>query len=349
MINVSGIKKTTEQYGKSYTFENNHNPRLISQYWYQNTIEGNTLFLVFYTKACQYSKCLGCNLPSQMSENDVDYKDLIKQIDYVFHNILADADKPHIHKIIISNNGSILDEDTFSTSALIYLFTKINMECDNVKVITIETRPEYIEIDELEVLARILKEGATRTTLEIAIGFEAFDNNIRNEYFKKGLDLASVEELIKIISVTNTKHKGEDLIQLKTYFMLKPVPQLTDEQAVADIHNGIEYLHQLAKNNKVRINMHLNPTYVASGTPLEKEFSTGNFTPPKLSSVVEAIKAGKDKEISIYVGLNDEGLAVEGGSFLTESEEDNRLLTILNKFRRLYIILHQYCNCHVLY
>ncbi len=38
----------------------------------------------------------------------------------------------------------------------------------------------------------------------------------------------------------------------------------------------------------------------------------------------------KDKNISIYVGLNDEGLAVPGGSFLREEEKG--LVEILSEF-----------------
>ena len=49
-----------------------------------------------------------------------------------------------------------------------------------IETLTLETRPEYVDWEELEVLSRALKEGETQTTLEVAIGFEAFDDTIRN-------------------------------------------------------------------------------------------------------------------------------------------------------------------------
>ncbi len=90
-----------------------------------------------------------------------------------------------------------MDQDTFSTTALMYFTAKMNMHCPNISTLTIESRPEYIDPEELEVLSRAIKEGDTPTELEIAIGFEAFNDKIRNEYFYKGLTFDVVEKLAK--------------------------------------------------------------------------------------------------------------------------------------------------------
>ena len=72
--------------------------------------------------------------------------------------------------------------------------------------------------------------------------------------------------------------------------------------------------------------MHLNPTYVASGTVLAEKFKAGQYSPPKLTDVAKAVLSGrqflKSRRINIFVGLNDEGLAVEGGSFIRPGDED---------------------------
>ncbi len=103
--------------------------------------------------------------------------------------------------------------------------------------------------------------------------------------------------------------------------MLKPVPGITEEEAIEDIHLGINYLSELSCKHGINVNMHLNPTYVSYGTELETEFRKGNYQPPYLESARKAVLGAKDKNISIYVGLNDEGLAVPGGSFLREEEK----------------------------
>jgi len=262
----------------------------------------------------------------------------MKQIDSVFNNILDDVDKSEISKFIVSNNGSVLDEHTFSTSALIYLIAKINLECPNVKVVSLETRPEHVEVEELEVLCRALSEGNSPTALELAIGVEAFDDRIRNEIFNKGLNLDKIDKLTQMMAEVNERfhlrYPGKkSKLMLKTYFMLKPIPQLSEEDAIQDIQNGIEYLSILSDKYSIDVNMHLNPTYVAKGTLLEKEFRNGSFSPPMLQSVRKAVLNGKDKGITIFVGTNDENLAVEGGSFVNrDRKEDVELIEKLEIF-----------------
>lgn len=318
------IQKRTEEAGKSYGFKKDHNPRLPADYWFQETPEGLLLFTVMYTQACRWAKCLGCNLPSQVSREHVGYKDIVKQVDFLFEHVLSDQQKLDLRKIILSNNGSILDEDTFSTTALFYFITKMNLHCPNISVLTLEGRPEYADLSEIELLARAIKEGDTPTVLEMAIGFEAFDDEIRNDHFLKGLDLKKFEEFAAMIA--------EHGYHLKTYFMLKPIPGLSEEDAMKDIEQAIQYLDGIAKKNKLRINMHLNPTYAAFGTPLEDAFKTGDFVPPQLESVRKVVLTAEGTDLSLYIGLDDEGLAVEGGSFIRKGDEE--LLKKLQEFNK---------------
>lgn len=321
---AESIKKRTENARKSYSFQDSHNPQLPADYWFQQSLEGPTLFVVFYSQSCRWAECLGCNLPSLMSQYHVDFAPIMKQIDYVFDFLLTPQQKQELKKIIISNNGSILDQETFSTTALIYFLAKMNIHCPNVAVLTIESRAEYVDWEELAVLSRALKEGRTPTQLELAIGFEAFDDTLRNDHFHKGLSLATFESMAEKVAQYG--------FCLKVYFMVKPVPDLSEEDAIQDVVSGIEYLARIADRYKLAINMHLNPTYVARGTGLEEAFSSGRYTPPLLESVRRAVLAAEGAKISIFVGLHDEGLAVPGGSFIREGDEP--LIEALENFNR---------------
>jgi radical SAM enzyme (TIGR01210 family) len=298
---------------KTYSFDNDHNPLIPADHWFQNTPEGLTLFLVFYTLACRWGKCLGCNLPSLVSQFPVDFKNIMKQADYVFERLLSPGQKIELHKIILSNNGSVLDQETFSTTALLYFIAQMNIHCPNISTLCMETRSEYVDIHELEVISRALKEGYTPTDLELAIGFEAFDDTIRNKHFQKGMDLDTFEEMAALLAKYH--------FRLKAYFMLKPIPELTEENAIEDVKMGINYLNNLSEKYELDINLHLNPTYVAVGTPLERAFLEGRYVPPLIESVRLAILEAEGKRISVFVGLNDEGLAVEGGSFIRQGDE----------------------------
>jgi radical SAM enzyme (TIGR01210 family) len=217
-----------------------------------------------------------------------------------------------------------------------YLIANLNLHLPNLNILAMETRPEFVDMAELEFIHRALQEGATPTILEIVIGFEAFDDSIRNTYFHKGLSLETFEDLVKKLAKYNYR--------LKCYFMLKPVPGITDKQACEDIHQAIDYLNNIQKKYNIIINMHINPTYVAKGTAIEDEFIRGNYTPPNLFHLAQAAKYARNKGISIYLGLSDEGLAAEGGSFLKLGEEG--IINKLEEFNKTanFDILESLCK-----
>jgi radical SAM enzyme (TIGR01210 family) len=313
-----------EKAGKTYGFNRAHDPSQLAQMWFQQSSEGLVLFPVFYTQACRWSRCLGCNLPSVVSQEHVSFKYLMQQVDNLFDDSRVKRHYHDIKKVIVSNNGSVLDEDTFSSTALMYLIARLNLHMPNLSILCMESRPEYVDMAELEFISRALAEGDTPTRLEIAIGFEAFDDHIRNGTFDKGLTLRAFESLAEKLAAYH--------FSLKCYFMQKPVPGISDDEAVEDICNAINYLNHTANKIGTKINMHLNPTYVAKGTALESAFKSGDYLPPRLEDVARAAMAARDKNLSIFIGLSDEGLALPGGSFLRP--ENQWMIESLEKFNR---------------
>lgn len=309
---------------KTYSFNEKHDKTKPSLMWFQESCEGLVLFIVFYAQACRWTRCLGCNLPSLGSLRHIDYKALVAQIDYIFFQPEIMERREEIKKVIISNNGSVLDEETFSSTALMYLMVKINLNFPNLAVLAIETRPQYVQPEELEFLSRALKEGDTPTELEFAIGFEAFDDEVRNKVYRKGLTLEAFEKFLREIA-----NYG---FRLKCYFMQKPVPGMTDEEAIEDIRQAIDYLGKMAETHKVKISLHLNPTYVASGTILEKSFKKGEYFPPRLIDIARAVLFAEGKNIPVFIGLSDEGLSCPGGSAIREN--DGPIAAKLEEFNR---------------
>ncbi len=307
---LSGTKKA----GKKYNFNTNHHSDNFLDYWFQTSETGLTLFVIFYTQACRWSRCIGCNLPSKMSLQHIDFKSIMEQIDNLFETPDIKSKKNKIKKVIISNNGSVLDEVTFSSTALMYLLAKLNINFTNLLILAIETRPEFVDMEELEFLQRAMNERETPTKIELCIGFEVFNDSIRNDSFDKGLTLDTFEEFVNKVS------KYDYLI--KCYFMQKPVPEMTDREGIIDIQNAIDYLAMVSRKYGIKINMHLNPTFVAKNTALEKAFNTGKYLPPKLIDIAEAALHAKEKNISMFIGLSDEGLAVKGGSFIQSGDEE---------------------------
>ena len=314
----------TRKAGKDYHFDNDHDPIQPAEYWFENSREGLTLFVVFYTQACRWSRCVGCSLPSKMSLKHIDFKQLMGQVDTLFNTSEIKRRYPEIRKVIISNNGSVLDEVTFSSTALIYLFAKLNMHLTHLSVVALESRPEFVDLEELAFLQRTLKEGESQSTIELCVGFEAFNDRIRNEVFDKGLTLETFEAFVQKVARYG--------FRIKCYFMQKPVPGMSDESAVNDIKGAIDYLSEIAGRYRIDINIHLNPTFVAKGTALEGAFKQGSYVPPRLIDIAKSAYHARNKGLSLFIGLSDEDLAVEGGSFLRPGDE--KLKTVLDDFNR---------------
>ena len=318
------ILHATREAGKTYSFNDAHKADQPLEVFFQHSDEGLVLFVIFFSQACQYSLCQGCTLPSTSSLSHVGFRDLMKQVDSLFVRPDVCEKSAAITKVIASNQGSMLDEATFSTTALIYFIAELNVHVPRLRTLCLETRVEYVDVSELGVLARALQESPSKTNLEIAVGFEAFDDQIRNRLFLKGFGLKGFERLVEKLA----KHS----FRLKCYFMLKPVAGMSDAAAVKDIHEAIDYLSELATRHQVRINLHLNPTYVARGTKLAEAFARGEYTPPKVSDAARAVLHARGKNLTVFVGLNDEGLAVPGGSFA--KPEDAEILRLLESFNR---------------
>ncbi len=318
------MRKATEGAGKHYGFQDGHDAAAPADWWFQESHEGLVLFVVMYTLACRWARCTGCNLPSVASGKVVPFDQVMKQADWLFEDPGIRPRLGDIEKVILSNNGSVLDEETFSSTALMYFVAQCNLHLPKLAVLSMETRPEYVDIAELEFLARALAEGPIHTRLELAIGFEAFDEEIRNHAFQKGLSLRAFEELVAKIAPYG--------FHLKCYFMQKPVPSMSDAEAVDDVHRAIDYLDGVAGRFGVPINLHLNPTYVASGTPIEEAFLRGEYTPPRLADVAAAVRGAAGRGLSVFIGLSDEGLAAAEGSFIRPGEE--AAVAALNEFNR---------------
>ncbi|MBI5077150.1 hypothetical protein HZB94_02105 [Candidatus Falkowbacteria bacterium] len=318
------ILRGTDEANKTYTFDEGHSNDRPSMMWFQESHEGLILFIVFYTQACRWSRCTACNLPSLCSRFHVGYKDIRKQIDWVFAQELVMNQREKIRKVIVSNNGSVLDQETFSSNALMYFTLMANEHLPNMAVLSIETRTEYVESAELEFLSRAIKEGDTPTELELAVGFEIFDDHFRNDVFNKGLRKEIFEKL--------ARNMAEYQFRLKVYMMQKPIVEMSDAQAIFDIGQAAQYFGSIVRQHRdsgtgkarLKIDMHLNPTYVARGTPLEQAFLRGDYSPPRLRHVAYAALAVEKEPISVYIGLDDEGLAVPGGSFLRPEDESLR-------------------------
>ncbi len=302
-------------------------------FWFYDSLLGNSLFLVLYGPKCRYKLekggCAGCNLPTvsadDQSLNDDDIK---RQVDNTFEKDLSESEKESIKEIVLSNNGSILDPKTISRETLLYTVEKTIKSLPNLKKIIFETRiDDYTDFEQLETLSKQAKKLNDDISLELAVGFEIFDDELRNGYYKKGIDKLTLEKKVQQLQRTN--------VSLKIYMMYKAVPDkyMDIDAAIDDINKASNYFAELAKQYGIKINLHINPTYLATGTQLYKDYKNGLYTPltiPDIRKMFENLDIRE--EISYYISLNDEGLTDDRLSNQSDYEEYLELKEQINKF-----------------
>ncbi len=274
------------------------------EFWFYNSSIGNGLFLILYTPKCRYAKCSGCNLPSLSSQSKTTSPSAVyKQVDTVLQNSLSHKEKESIKEMILSNNGNLFDIKTMPTLSLLYTINALIEELPSLEKIIIESRIEYLNEHQLKTINEVLSAHEDRNIkIEIALGFEIFDDEIRNGYYQKGFYKSALEKLMPLFSKYD--------VSLKFYMMYKAVPNMSTQEAIDDMNNVSKYAHELINTYDVNINIHISPTYVAVGTLLEKEFNDGNYTPPgpkEVDMLCQQLEIFDN--VSYYISLNDEGLS----------------------------------------
>jgi radical SAM enzyme (TIGR01210 family) len=302
-------------------------------FWFYKNYLGDGLFVVLYTPKCRYKLekggCASCSLPTLSSKNkQVIKEDIINQINYVFENI-SPREKEKIREMIISNNGSILDFKTMNYEALKYFIKKSVKELEYLKQIVFETRIDnYSDFTKMNDLVELKNKIKPEIEYEIAIGFEIFDDYLRNNYYKKGIDKKILEENLKKLSNLD--------INLRIYMMYKAVPDkfMDTDKAVEDINNAAEYFSNLSEKYNINIILHITPTYLSKGTKLYKDYEKGLYIPVNLKDIKKLFNGLKIfPNIKYYISLNTEGL----GNDYFSKEEYKEFLEIKREIEKFNI------------
>jgi radical SAM enzyme (TIGR01210 family) len=291
-------------------------------HWYVDCAVGKELVLALYTRPCRYGRCAFCSLPSMSDGGEtVSALDIEKQVDYILSQYSREQ-LDAVGKVSVYTASSSLDQECLPTRSLLYVALKMS-DLPNLKLFSLETRPEYVEDWELKALKNVL---GNKVTIEAGIGYETYSLELRNTVLKKGLSTDELRGLLALLA--------ENEMAMKAYLMLKPHYSLTEEEGIKEAVNGIKELHSLSLEFKVPISVHLNPTYIAKGCSLTEDMIKYGFLPPELSSVLSVLKSASELSVPVYVGLDDEGMAVEGGTFRSTGLNREKTVAALKAYNR---------------
>ena len=278
------------------------------QFWFDNIPGGAQLFVIYFTRACRYEQCSGCALPSISARKRIAPSAILEQTDFVFSVATTAQERESVKTLILSNNGSMLDAETTPVAALLHAIVRSVEALPKLDTLVLESRAEFVDERTLSLIRATLDATRPAIKFEIAIGVEIADEKRRNREARKGLSNNALRRAAENIAGAGAG--------LRAYFMLKPLPGMSDQDAIDDLSLGIDFFGGLSDTFSMPIVIHLNPTYAAAGTNLEEAFLAGAYTPPNLEHLAAfLLHRAPTNRVRIHVGLNDEGLATPGGSF----------------------------------
>jgi len=121
-------------------------------------------------------------------------------------------------------------------------------------------------------------------------------DKVREKYIHKGMSRRSYERAVGI-----AKESGARVL---TYVFLKPIV-LTEAQAIREAIKTIEYAFKTGSDVVA-----LESAFVQQGTVMEDYFARGQFSPPKLWSVIEVAKRTKEMGPVLIGGFVDEPMPI---------------------------------------
>ena len=296
---------------------------------------------VYRTTGCSYAKkgggCAMCGLKFYADPN-ISEQNIKKQHAKIL-KILRNK-KNNFIQFDLLTLGNFFDDSEFSPELRKYLLTTI-AEISSIKRVLTESRRSEITIKKLQRARKCLRDDQI---LEYALGYETITPKIRNQILRKGVPERHLDEALDIC-----KKAGVDFV---AYVLIKP-PTLSESESIKEAINTALHVLQKAKTKDVTARVAFEPVFVTKGNILEELFLKGQYTPPKLWSIVEVIKQTAKKlktnntKGKLFIGLSSENLSVHQ---TTENcgKCDKHVIEAIQKFNQtqdISIFKNLDCKC----
>lgn len=263
------------------------------------------LLIIFNTKRCRY-RCHFCHLPYKCSPTWIPGENILAQFEYVINELKHSLSV--FDRVTISNEGSILDPETFPTESLIKI-AECTSELRRVRKFVLESRLEFIT----PTIIQQIKNANPRAKIDILTGFETLDSNIKDNILGKHHTLKEFEVGLDRIAETRS--------DLTTYVMFKPSQAMSDKEALAEASASIDYLKKQCEDRDINLTVRLNPMYASKDSVWSNVArNTPEYKPPRLTDIMTLSFQKAQEGVKIYIGLSTEGLEESWGTY--RSRED---------------------------
>lgn len=114
--------------------------------------------------------------------------------------------------------------------------------------------------------------------------------------------------------------------------MLKPGPEMTDNEGVKEAIETARYITDRCRKEGTECIIYLNPTYVARDSSLAHQMKERGYKPPKIHDVMRTVTEIKNLGVSVYIGLSSEGLSIADGDIRSREGFDHKASSAIKKF-----------------
>ncbi len=272
----------------------------------QDGEQTNRLMLVLRTPPCEYNQCTMCGFDNNAGR-DIRLKNIQRQ----YQNGIAGEDFSDIRRLDFPTAGSFYNDRELSPESRNFLFSEVSKL--PVNSVMVETRVDYLTEEKVRESKSYLKENQS---IELAIGLESADDNVRNKVLRKGLSKKGFERFADICKNTDS--------QLLAYVLIKS-PTLSESEAVEDAVQTADYVYRIANERGIKARVAFKPMFIPEKTELEGQYLIGEYQLPKLWTTVETVKRTTQlasyQPNSIFVGMFDEDLS--GDRFSSNCDDCN--------------------------
>lgn len=271
-----------------------------------------------YTKKCSY-KCSFCSINKYGSSVKIGTKNLILQVKHVLTSYKDELSD--INMIAIDNSGSLFDYNTINRNSLEKIYKYVIEQIPNDCVVCLESRLDLIDFS----LLNKIKSKFNRK-IWLQIGFETFNENIRNKILNKGFSNLQFEFVIKQL---------KEIVSGYSFFILVKGSYLhNEEEGLKEAKDTIDYLFDLSQKYNFDLLIRANAMFLVEDTLWGIDAKKNGWQPPTILTLAQVLKYAIKKGIKINLGLSEEGDTTLAYTFWKHPESTNFLYT------KLYEINH---------
>jgi hypothetical protein len=199
------------------------------------TLDGkiiNRLIIHLYSRGCSWvDQTGGCSMCGFYAGTSTSQHITKENYSLQLKNALKKYDMSEYPIVGIYNAGNLLSEKEVSTNALIEICSIIAQH-STIKRILVESKLEYIDVDKLQEMQRILGD----IKIELGIGVETINEKIRDLCINKPFPNTLLEKKVELLRSIG--------VIPKTYLLFKP-PFLTEQESIDDFVHTVKALREL--------------------------------------------------------------------------------------------------------